>query len=153
MKDIAVDGTDVYWGTLLGGISKVSVNGGTPTVLVPTTLSLRDITIDSQNLYWADDKFGIKKVSLSGGVVTTLYAGNGTDRNFHVTTDGVNVYWDKQSTKGDQLMRVSVNGGAAIALATMSPTTDLPQGISDIAVDATAVYWTTSNGYVMKTNK
>jgi len=153
MMDLAVDSTSVYWGTNTAGISKVSINGGTPTVLVPTTLNLRDIDVDGQNLYWADDKFGIKKVSLSGGLVTTLYAGNGTDRNFYVTTDGINVYWDKQSTKGDQIMRVSVNGGAPTVLATMSPTTDLPQGIGDIEVDASAVYWTTRNSYVMKTNK
>ncbi len=50
---IAVDATSVYWTTYLGGtVMKVSLDGGTTTLLASGQNSPQDIAVDATSVYW-----------------------------------------------------------------------------------------------------
>ena len=127
---LAIDGTSLYW-------------------------SVSDVEIGDQGGYSAIEKLPLGGVPEDGGA-TMLWYGASTPQG--LATDGVNVYWTEVlncltppdgATAGNcgGVMRVSVNGGQAMAL-----TPNLPQVDNPVAVDATDVFYA-NNGSIFKVAK
>ena len=99
---IAVDATNVYWasGPPAGssGLSKVPLDGGTPTVVAAVMSSAPGpIAIDDASIYYADGSGTVLKVPLAGGAVTTIASGQ-TNPDA-IAVDATSVYWvDNGST-------------------------------------------------------
>jgi hypothetical protein len=135
---IAVDGTNAYFTTEIGGtVSKVPLGGGTPTTLATGQTEPFGIAVDATNVYWTAFGDGtVMKVPLSGGTPTVLASGQ--SEPFGITIDSANAYW---TNYGDgTVMKVPLTGGAPTVLAS---------GQSEplhIAVDGTRAYWTDYSG-------
>lgn len=137
---LAVDATHVYWTSQnLGTVSKVSVNGGTPTTLATGISSPAGVAVDSTSVYWVAGSGGnVYKAPLAGGNSTIL--ANAQSGPLNVAVDATNVYW---TNSGGTIMKVPIAGGSTTQLATGQT----PLGL---AVDANYVYWT--NGYFGSNN-
>lgn len=85
-----------YWVTGQYGhqaINKVSLSGGTPTVLIGEQGSVRELTIDDSTIYWTDQKLGtIQKMPITGGAAPTLLA-EGQAGAASIAVDSDSVYW------------------------------------------------------------
>jgi hypothetical protein len=127
------------------GLLSVSVEGGTPTVLVESDpdagASVFTFAVDCDNVYFQGSN-GVGKVAIAGGTPTTLAARPG-GAGLQMAVDAANVYFvDDQGIES-----VPIGGGAVTTLAA---------GVSanGIAVDANNVYWTSGgDGTVMKLAK
>jgi hypothetical protein len=141
---IAVDATYVYWvndGPLggPGAVMRVPIDGGNADVLTSSPGGAHCIAVDATNVYWgslgltSSDGL-VRKVPIIGGNPVTLAAG--LPHVWSIAVDNANVYWTT-SAMGGAVMRVSIGGGAPIALVSNEHFTD-PLGL---AVDASGVYY------------
>jgi hypothetical protein len=91
---IAVNGTDVYWASMVpAGIRTVPVGGGAPSLLAPDTVASMPgpIAVDSTSVYWADMVSGsVLKAPLGGGMATTIATGQ--DSTEGIAVDETSVY-------------------------------------------------------------
>jgi hypothetical protein len=152
---IATDGTNVFYrytdGTLVNmltsvDIMSVPIAGGTP-VKVGSYGSNGGIggffLVNAGYLYWAPTtatgQDTIMKMSTTGGTPVVLASNQTVCRSTYAATDGKDLYWWGQDTDNlMQIMKVSVNGGAANVV--VKDRTENIQVLS-VAVDDTSVYW------------
>jgi outer membrane protein assembly factor BamB len=112
---IAVDATDVYFvnsdQTDVGGVSRVPIGGGTPTVLASgRSGSLAGVAVDDANVYWIEGEGTIQQgavaaVPKSGGHVTILASGLGDPSAIALDDSGV-YFTNPAALGGGQIMRV-----------------------------------------------
>jgi len=98
---IAVDATNVYWGTGQvassgGAVWKVPINGGCPTILIGSQDRPHGIATDGTNVYYANygasSNIGaIYSIPVAGGSPTPLALTQASPLD--VAVDGTNVYW------------------------------------------------------------
>lgn len=133
----AVDTTDLYFSTNTGLVYSLPVGAqnATPTVVANTTAVA--VAVDATHVYWASGAGDLVSQPKGGTQSTTLLSGQSLTLTQNLATDGVSLYW--ATTTGD-IVRMPVTGGATLVLATKQPTP-----ITAIALDATRVYWITSN--------
>jgi hypothetical protein len=128
---IAVDATNVYWpdGNQAMGVFATPVGGGTTTTLAAGVNAPLGLALDATTLYF------VLEIANPGAVVS-------------VAVDDANVYWAVPGNKENgAIMSVPKGGGTAVTVAT---------GAWDpfaLAADATSLYWTTREGYVLKVPK
>jgi hypothetical protein len=149
--DIAVDATNVYWTSISRGtVTRVPIDGGTPTQIASGEPRPFHIAVDAQSVYWStigttecpdsglacQDGGMMRKAALDGSNPKTLAAN--VDLPGDIAVVGRNVYW---TAPGGNIMhgaifRVPVDGGTPVAL------------VSNIwgihyafAVTATNLYW------------
>jgi hypothetical protein len=134
-------------------IKKMPVAGGTTTTVVPigklSTAGWRTMIVIGGTLYWAESGDGspaagsIRSVPIGGGTASTRVS-NLTPNVHNLVSDGTYLY---------------VNDGGSLRrydLPTFSATTiEANDKVVDVALDAEAVYWTTSTtpGRLKKTRK
>jgi hypothetical protein len=100
---LAVDGTNVYWTEINGGVFKVSrdADGGPVTTLkAPDNVdaSAGRIATDGTHVYWVDTAHrAIQYVSVLGGTPTPLVSPTNPGG---VATDGAYVYWSDLDANG-----------------------------------------------------
>ena len=142
---IAVDSTSLYW-TEFGNpvnILKVSLAGGTPTLLATGTVP-EGLAVDAKNVYWVDaggvGPGSLMKVPLNGGTPQSLATGLDDPTGLAIDADNAYVTTGFSSPTPGTIVKVPLAGGAAIVLASGL---NAPSGI---AVDATSVYWTNLGG-------
>ena len=70
VPNLAVDAESVYY-IGISAIEKVSISGGTPTILAMPTTSAGAIAIDSTDVYWVESA-SVNKVPIVGGTPTVL---------------------------------------------------------------------------------
>jgi outer membrane protein assembly factor BamB len=103
-----------------------------------------DVAIDATYVYWLNSSAGqVRRVAKTGGQPATLSSSPGT-YPWSLAVDLRNVYWTVPNFflagTNAAVMELALDGGAPVALGTQlgEPT--------DIAVGATAVFWTASSG-------
>lgn len=145
-RSLTLDATHLYWanvGTLDtskpsadGSIMMLPMSGGVPTTLASAQDDPRNIVVDRSSVYWGTST-AIMKVALPGGTPTILVSG--AERPC-LAVDDAHVYWTNalSSTSGGSVWKVPREGGTPtkLAVAQSYPGT--------IAVDATSVYWLTT---------
>jgi hypothetical protein len=123
-------------------IRKVGLDGTDPTTLASPETGVCTpllMAVGARAAYWPS-RFGhtIQSVGLGGGAAVTIAA---TSDPVAVAVDAAYVYW--ANWKDGTVQRAPLGGGAAATIATSG--TDLGPnegvGASDLAVDATNVYW------------
>ena len=130
---MAIDPTNLYW-TTATEVIRQPLDGGPPLMLATTSVGANAIAVDATNAYWASGT-AIMKTPLAGGPSVQLAPAIAGASGIAVDTE--NVYWGESSTNA--LMSVPFVGG--------SPTVWVgTDGIVDVAVDGTRIYWTTSTG-------
>jgi len=159
-EGMAVAGANVYWtcGWSGGGspVMMVSTSGSGQTTLamaaqetIPT-----QIAVEGSNVYWAETQANggppgyVMQTSTGGGTATVLASGAPCS----VAVDATSIYWMDGCTAFDggnpigSVMKEPIGGGAATTLASGQT---LPASAAyapiGFAVDATSVYWTTSD--------
>jgi hypothetical protein len=153
--ELAVDATTVY--VTSSDVMAVPTAGGTPTLLVgPDGLSQASgLALQGTNVYWTrlvglvydgvitPTSSSVMKVSTTGGTPIPLASFPDVLSAIAIAADATNVYWIMGGPSG-AVMKIPVTGGTPVTLASAQA---YPQRI---AVDATSVYWTTSDGTLMK---
>jgi len=112
---IAVDESDVYWSTnepspTWGAVKKVSVSGGTVSVLYSPVYLPRDVAIDANNVYFTGYEGGTGQVPKAGGTAINTITGYGPWDVFADKSTGYSYWlnWDLHS-----IQRVPIGGGTA----------------------------------------
>ncbi len=145
---IASAGVLYYIGATTGGAApegllSLSVDGGTPHVIVPPdpNRGVMSFTVDCTNAYYATSDGAISQVPLAGGAPLVLATGQGSG-GLQMAVDATHVYF----TDIEHVKSVPIGGGPAATLAT-------EPSVSSVAVDSSYVYWTLVSGAVMKLAK
>ena len=133
----------VYWMDNYDAIKKVSINGGSTTVIASGLPFLSDMTVDGTNVYFSENDTGrIQKVPVNGGDITTLAYGSVYWMPYILAFDSDFVYWINAVEVG----KVSKDGGNPATLHyNVLSDFDYP---NSIVVDGAngAVYWTEVGG-------
>ncbi len=145
---IALDGTNVYWGTPDGRLMTVPKSGGISTMLAFYEASIGDIVVSGSSVYWTTGTGDIMQTPVGGGASTTLLVGSDSISGLAVDSDSL--YWIDYSN--DFETGGSTTSVQRIALAGGTPTTlwsgsDEPEALQ---VDATSVYFVTYEGDLFK---
>ena len=135
----------------------VSVDGGTPDVLVPPPSAdsgngtIMALAVDCTDVYYASDIGLVGKVPRTGGTPTILVPADPTGNRFigGLAADAARVYFTYLvGPSGSTVQSVPVAGGPVTTLATGQ------SAAAGIAVDANYVYWTNRGSFtVMKLAK
>src|SRR5262249_31228189 len=147
--NVAVDGTYVYWNGLDGkSVMRWQVGAASPVTFFQASEYIDEIITDGDSVYWMQFPSGFQdrtlmKCSTSGCTTGAKKLAFGLPWTDFIVSDGVNVYWTDASANA--VMKCSVNGCNQLPSVLISAF-----GPASIAVDATSVYWTTSDGSVQK---
>jgi sugar lactone lactonase YvrE len=132
---IVVDGTNVYWSTLNGLLSRAPKTGGASIMMfAPESGAVGRLARDSKNVYLpiADTEHGaIQRVAISGNEPLSLAK---PEVPVGIAVDDSAVYWSEEFTGA--IMRVPKTGGEATIVV---PPSD--HGAFAVFVDATHLYW------------
>lgn len=114
IKDVATDGTDVYW--LEDGpftvVKKIAVAGGSVTTLASTTGPTQTIRLDATHVYWTEHLDRITRVAKAGGTPTPVVGPVASLTDFVVS--GGNAYYAEWDMPG--IRKVPVSGGTAVTV-------------------------------------
>ena len=117
--------------------------GGSPTVLASSQEGPTGIVVDAKNAYWMDADNGMVGVCAVGGcsgAPTTLASGQYSNA---IAVDALNAYWFNVHSI-EACTKSSSNCSPSVLA------TNLPQALA-LVVDATSnLFWTSSDGTVMK---
>jgi hypothetical protein len=135
---LAVDGTNAYWSnrTAGAGVAKVSLDGGTPTVLARCTgaTECMAVAVAGSQVYFATTQMttgDLRQVSVGGGDASLLTPEESYASGASFALGAGGIYWPSNQS----LLWVPLDGGAPVPVATSVAA----QGV---AVDAFNVYWT-----------
>jgi hypothetical protein len=143
--NVAADSTYVYYGGLLfGGIYRVPLAGGAPS-LVSASITPNNgqfgVAVDANDVYWADcgNQCALLRAPIAGGSATTVDPGPVGEI---VAVDGSRLYWES----GGMLVTAPVTQGVPGAVVTLA------QVGGPMVLDSSTVYWETANA-IMKIAK
>jgi len=129
-RDVAVDGTSVYWGNSCAAtVEKRLLDGGATVVLASGQSGPDNIVVDATRAYWTNDDGTIVAVPLSGGPPVTL----ATASSPRIAVNGGTLYWT-DFTNGTVMSEV-VDAGVPVTLASGQ------SNPGRIAADGTSAYW------------
>ncbi|MFO0678180.1 MAG: hypothetical protein U0169_16715 [Polyangiaceae bacterium] len=141
VREMAVDAKHVYWTTVDGRVLRSSRFGGCATSQCVETIA-RDqagagsVTVDSTHVYWANEKTGVVvRANKETLAMEAFVSGRGKPGN--LTVDYGGVYFTVEGTNGrTEIAKGLLSGDGVIVLGTSA------HPVGNIAVDATAIYWT-----------
>jgi hypothetical protein len=152
INDLVTDGANLYWtDSSAGGLVRTCNPGppsycGGPINLATNEGTPANVAVDGANVYWINNGQGQVKQCAKGGchapaVLATGQTGSG------IASDGTNVYWTNASA--GTILRCPVGGNCGSNPTVVASNQSSP---TKIAVDATAVYWSTG-GSIMRVVK
>ncbi len=143
MRHFAIDAKRIYFAAATvtgGGVFARPLIGGPPvTKYVESPLAER-VALSPTRVFWATKDGSILSVDKEGGPIATHVTG--LARVVDLETDELSVYW---STRDQRVGKVTVDGTVTL-LATNVMATNL-------ALDGTSLYWTSSTGVTKLTPK
>lgn len=139
---IAVDASNVYWGTGDGRVMMVPKGGGTPTQLAYYETSVVDLVVGGSFVYWATNGGDVIQTPTGGGASTAIVVG--IDSILGLALDSTSLYFATSAYPLGTIQKVALAGGTPELLWSG---TDTPETIQ---VDATSVYFTTYSGALDK---
>ncbi len=157
---LAVDGTNVYWLSILGNpgyqIVECAIGGcgGAPTVLANGFMSFADtLVVGNGDVIWGEvGNDTLDECSVAGCNDQPTQLTHALPAQ--LATDGQSVYWltnTGSSSSGNALMTCAIGGcGEAPTQLWSEPSADFGQ---EIAVDDTYVYWLTYSGELLECGK
>ncbi len=151
-KCLAADATSLYFsdiGTAMtygGVIRKVGKGGGAAVTIATNQGEPNHIAVSGSTVCWISDWDGtLNKTGTNGGGVT-LVAQASSEAVLVMDTSSIYYSYRPPGATSGSVMRVSVNGGTPLALTSSANPVAL-------AVDATHVYWTDSDGKISRVPK
>ncbi|MBI5532326.1 MAG: DUF5050 domain-containing protein [Deltaproteobacteria bacterium] len=149
VQGIAVDATNVYFGTLSAAMAVPKTGGGVFTIEpIPGGASISNVVVDATNTYWTSYNLGrLFKDSLTGaGGATDLVTGENGVSGLVLDTDWI--YFAVALSPNGSVQKVKTDGTGQQSIANNQMQ---PRGI---AVDGTYVYWVNFGaGTVMRADK
>src|SRR5262249_41227557 len=98
---LAVDALNAYWPSS-GALMRVSLAGGTPTMIVPASAGVVTVVVDDTHAYFGTNDGAIHKIPKDGGPVVTLVPSTPVTVGAQtMAVDAMYVYW----ITGDALVR------------------------------------------------
>jgi hypothetical protein len=96
---LAIDSSEVYWGSFAAGagtVQKVALTGGSTTPLASGQYGPNGLAVDSKSIYWTTQEGLVLTLPLSGGTPSTLasVSNGGTG----IVVDSTSVYWASGNT-------------------------------------------------------
>jgi len=152
---ILVVGNDVYWASMNSnhpGLFSVPTSGG-DRVSYANDQATFFLTADANNVYWGRlaEVPAVNKMPLGGGPITQLATSDSRHLPGGIAVDAQYVYWlsaefddfaDSRVPYHTMIMKVPISGGDVMTLADIAaPNANSGRLYSNIAVDATSVYW------------
>ena len=134
LRDIATDGSYLYWADTKG-LQKMAITGGAVKTLV-AGYNVSSVAVDATRVFYSDGQW-LRSVSKSGGN-PKVYAGGSTtvtSMHLHQGSAGSTIYWAEQNAA---VRSVSTSGGYIT-------THQAPIGgrrASSVSFDGTRVLWT-----------
>jgi hypothetical protein len=92
--------------------------------------------------YFATTGGNVMKVGVNGGSPQTLATAQSTNVLGRMAVDSSGVYWLELTPTGGSVRRVALGGGSPTTLGSATSTSTSDNGI---ALDATSIYWTTTD--------
>jgi hypothetical protein len=151
---LAADAENVYWlrsedlgldQSGPGQVLQMPLSGGTAQTILTGINEPGNIAVANGTLYYFDEwqtTFGsLKSVPIGGGQVATLVTGLPYPAFLCVDAMGANAYWATDGEAVGPIYRLSLAGGTLTTLASEN----FP---GDLAINASTVLWTTSDGLV-----
>jgi hypothetical protein len=139
---MAVDSSNVYWGTSDGRVMMLPKGGGTPTQIAYYETNVVDLVVSGSFVYWATNGGDVIQTPTGGGPSTAIVVG--IDPIVGLALDSTSLYFATNNYPLSSVQKVALGGGAPETLWTG---TDNPEAIQ---VDATSVYFTTTSGALNK---
>jgi hypothetical protein len=143
---LAVDATNAYWtdaastfpnGTILMSAplaGSAAVDGGAPTVLVPSAVALQQFVVAGGDIYYFNGST-LTVITTAGAAVRTLTPS--ATNAVNATADAANLYWTNNM---QQVLMMPLSGTTATVLTTLVAPGDFLGTTQPISVDATGVY-------------
>lgn len=142
-RNLASDGTTLYWLLDDDQVFSLPVAGGTRSTLANTP-DPWELTADANNAYWIDFDGAAYQLPKNGSGLITLYNAPSTSGH-SIAVDSTTVYLgENYGNEYGYIVAVPIGGGAATTLMTTSSGS---QNAVAIAVDSTSLYWAQGNGY------
>jgi hypothetical protein len=139
---IVVDGSNVYW-TNGDDLRRVAISGG-PGVTLVSNSQFRGLAQDGTYVYWATYGGGtVMRIAKNGGEAPAALA-QGLAHPSKMAIDGGTLYW----IDAPGVVKMS-----AVPNAVPSAISPDAYAHSDIAVDATSLYWGTNSATLIKRDK
>jgi hypothetical protein len=140
---IAVGSAAVYGATGIGTVTRIPLEGGAPTVVVPGDVLVSGLAVDTTRVYWISERGGaLAGVLLSapltsgtGGALTTLASGLNNAQS--LVLGAASLYWIEEDTAYvPNLVSVPAGGGTPGVVASNAVA---------FAIDGADVFWIRSS--------
>ena len=145
---IAIDDTHLYWADELGGVHKVPLSGGAPSLLATVGASAWGIALFGSTLYVTDFHFDVWSLSTAGGALSSVAnIGSGMGFTSPILVDANNLYFGTWSggMAGDWVFQAPRGGGGPniqLASGVVYPGGTGAHQPFNVAVGGGFVYWT-----------
>jgi hypothetical protein len=143
VEDFVISGTDIIFADMqypipsTDRLMKVSVSGGTPTILANSVPGILKIAVDNMNIYWTSAD-SVYSIPLNGGEISTLASGLNSPVDLAIDTE--NVFWTETVCcahgQTGSIKKVPIIGGVVSVLA------DGVDAPGALALGMSNVYWT-----------
>jgi hypothetical protein len=140
---LAEDANNLYVASAFSGgatdVNQVAKIGGAVTPYA--SAYARDIAVNSASLFWPAFDTSLVRATKGGGTPSAFYS---TDKTAGIAADDANVY--TVDVTAGSVLAISVGAGGTTPLATAT-------GASRVAVDSSAVYWSTQSSGLFRVLK
>jgi hypothetical protein len=139
---IAVGSSAVYGATGIGAVTRISLEGGAPTVVVPGDILVSGLAVDTTRAYWISEKGGVLggilfSAPLTSGTGTPTMLASGLNNARSLVLGATVLYWIEFDTAYvPNVVRMPAGGGTPELVASNAVA---------FAIDGADVFWIRSS--------